>query len=157
MYSIQVATTCKCEKCGQDFGYDWDAYSRHQRWYKGRDCRIFRQPRFASNVLRKPGTDCGLVIAPSSKEEGRVQITFFDARGFSSDYTVDDTLQAWRHAVTLGHTEEMDPAEFEALVMSEIFQAGSELTTLLNRERTADEELRFLELVSIINGRERSN
>lgn len=106
----------------------------------------------AGHVFRRPGTDRGAVVSPSAKWPGSWQVTTFDARGFSGDHEAEDEARALQDARTMGYTEEMSREEFAALAVTERFQAGCELTYLVNKaDRTEEEDVRFYYLCAVVN------
>jgi len=73
-------------------------------------------------VFRRRTRD-GVVIAPSTKDPGRVQLTYFDERGFYSDHTAADFAAAVAEVIDEGYSES-DAAWFAEVSSSDEWRAG---------------------------------
>lgn len=64
----------------------------------------------------------GALLAPSTAVDGKLQITFYDQKGFTGHLTVNDVHDGARHAAMLGMTAP-DLEGFEATITSDGFRS----------------------------------
>lgn len=66
----------------------------------------------------------GVMIAPSTRKEGKIQATYFDYDGFAYDETFKTIEEAAGDAFAFGYRYPMNPKDFDYLVKTDRFQRG---------------------------------